>query len=144
MAYVVCIAFFNEEYLIAPIDFIVALRRTKGRGRRTLRSPPSPSSGLHLIHPGMSAAAGKCRLPRVWGNLGICIPVQVAYPQFRILCSFLCSGWYRSRFSRVVGLVSHVFHYWGDGLFVPAAMWCFAMFFRRICADRDWVVSLGG
>ena len=43
-----------------------------------------------------------------------------------------------------VGLMSFVFHYWGDGLFVPAATWRFAMVFRRICADRDWVVSLGG
>ena len=58
LAVVVCIAFFNEEYLISLVDFIVALRRTKGRRRRTLRSPPSPSSGLHLIHPGLSAAAG--------------------------------------------------------------------------------------
>ena len=58
LALVVCFGFFNEEYLIAPVDFIVALRRTKGRGRRTLRSPPSPSSGLHLIHPGVSASAG--------------------------------------------------------------------------------------
>ena len=38
--------------------------------------------------------------------------MQVAYPQFRIWFSFLCSGWYRSRFSRVVGRVSFVFHYW--------------------------------
>ena len=104
--------FTRGEYHIVCVDFIVALRRTKGRGRRTLRSPPSPSSGLHLIHPGcplrrgMTAAAGLCQY---W------IPVSgaVAYPQFRMLCSFLCSGWYRSRFSRVVGLVSHVFHYWG-------------------------------
>ncbi|MDD7774393.1 MAG: hypothetical protein PT954_08275, partial [Eubacteriales bacterium] len=50
--------FTSGEYHIALVDFIVALRRTKGRGRRTLRSPPSPSSGLHLIHPGVSAAAG--------------------------------------------------------------------------------------
>ena len=50
--------FTRGEYRIASVDFIVALRRTKGRGRRTLRSPPSPSSGLHLIHPGLSAAAG--------------------------------------------------------------------------------------
>ena len=63
-AYIVCIAFFNEEYLIAPVDFIVALRRTKGRRRRTLRSPSPPSSGLHLLTPedplrrGISAAAG--------------------------------------------------------------------------------------
>ena len=55
---IVCIVFLNAEYRIALVDFIVALRRTKGRGRRTLRSPPSPSSGLHLIHPGGSAAAG--------------------------------------------------------------------------------------
>ena len=50
--------FTSGEYRIALVDFIVALRRTKGRGRRTLRSPPSPSSGLHLIHPGLTAAAG--------------------------------------------------------------------------------------
>ena len=50
--------FTRGEYHIVCVDFIVALRRTKGRGRRTLRSPPSPSSGLHLIHPGLSAAAG--------------------------------------------------------------------------------------
>ena len=57
---------------------------------------------------GMTAA-------RVYTNLGICIQVQVVYRQFRILCSFLCSGYGRSRFSRVVGLVSFVFHYWGIG-----------------------------
>ena len=39
--------------------------------------------------------------------------MQVDNPQFRMLFCYLCSGWYRSRFSRVVGLVSHVFHYWG-------------------------------
>ena len=99
MAVFVCFAFSNAEYLIALVDFIVALRRTKGRGRRTLRSPPSPSSGLHLIHPGMSAAAGHicCR--------GLCqyrylVSGAAVYRQFRMLCSYLCSGWYRSRFSR--------------------------------------------
>ena len=56
--------FTRGEYHVIRVDFIVALRRTKGRGRRTLRSPPSPSSGLHLIHPGnplrrgITAAAG--------------------------------------------------------------------------------------
>ena len=43
-----------------------------------------------------------------------------------------------------VGFVSHVFHYWGDRSFVPAATVGFAMVFRRICADRDWVDCLGG
>ena len=46
-------------------------------------------------------------------DLGFRYPVQIAYPQFRILCSYLCSALYRSRFSRVVWLVSFVFHYWG-------------------------------
>ena len=130
--------FTSREYRIALVDFIVALRRTKGRGRRTLRSPPSPSSGLHLIHPGcplrrgMTAAAGG-------GNLGNCIQVQTVQPQFRMLCSFLCLGLYRSRFSWVVWLVSHVFHYWGEGLFVPAATVGWAMVYSWICADRGWI-----
>ena len=41
--------------------------------------------------------------------------MQVDNRQFRIWFGFLCSGYARSRFSRVVGLVSFVFHYWGDG-----------------------------
>ena len=57
-AMIVYSGFTRGEYHVIRVDFIVALRRTKGRGRRTLRSPPSPSSGLHLIHPGKSAAAG--------------------------------------------------------------------------------------
>ena len=48
-------------------------------------------------------------------------PVQVAYPQFRILFGCLCSALYRSRFSRVVRLMSFVFHWWGSRSFVPAA-----------------------
>ena len=39
-------------------------------------------------------------LPRVWGNIVSRIPVQFAYRQFRMLCSYLCSALYRSRFSR--------------------------------------------
>ena len=126
--------FTSREYHVIRVDFIVALRRTKGRGRRTLRSPPSPSSGLHLIHPGcplrrgISAAAG-------YANIGFLYPVQVVYRQFRILCSCLCSGLGRSRFSRVAQLVSFVFHYWGERSFVPAVTWRFAMVFWRICAQ---------
>ena len=121
-AYIDSIGFLNEEYLIASVDFIVALRRTKGRRRWTLRSPSPPSSGLHLLTPGIRCG-GALLLPRAWGNVGSFIPVQVVHHQFRILFGCLCSGWYRSRFSRVVGLISHVFHYWGDRLFVPAVTW---------------------
>ena len=35
-----------------------------------------------------------------------------------------------------VGHISFVFHYWWDGLFVPATTWRFAMDIRRITADR--------
>ena len=143
MAYGGCIGFTNGEYRIALVDFIVALRRTKGRGRRTLRSPPSPSSGLHLIHPGGSAAAGH------FGCRGLCqfrylVSGAAVYPQFRMLCSFLCSGLGRSRFSWGVGLWSHVFHYWWGRSFVPAATCGLAIYSRRICADRGWIVCLDG
>ena len=93
-----------------------------------LWTPPHPPGGIRC--------GGAYLLPRAYTNLGSGIPVQVDNRQFRILCSYLCSGLDRSRFSRVVGLVSHVFHYWGDRSFVPAATLGFAIAFRRICADR--------
>ena len=40
----------------------------------------------------------------------------------------------------LVRLRSLVFHYWLDGLLVPAATGSFAIDIRRITADRDWVV----
>ena len=83
-AVVVCFAFFNEEYLIALVDFIVALRRTKGRGRRTLRSPPSPSSGLHLIHPGNPLRRG-ISAAAVDRDIGSCIQVQIFNPHFDVV-----------------------------------------------------------
>ena len=57
------------------------------------------------------------------GGQGFRIPVSgaVAIPQLRILCSCLCPALYRSRFSRVVRLMSFVFHWWGGRSFVPAA-----------------------
>ena len=90
-AYIVSIGFLNEEYLIAPVDFIVALRRTKGRGRRTLRSPPSPSSGLHLIHPGCPLRRGMTAAA-VYTNLGIWYQVQVDNPHFDVMFGCLVFG----------------------------------------------------
>ena len=140
---VVYSGFTSGEYHVIRVDFIVALRRTKGRGRRTLRSPPSPSSGLHLIHPGdplrrgISAAAG---LGQYWNP----VSGAVVTPQFGIWFCFLCLGLDRSRFSRVVGLVSHVFHYWGMDCSCLRLRGVFAKIFRRICADRGWVDCFGG
>ena len=113
--------FFNEEYLIASVDFIVALRRTKGRGRRTLRSPPSPSSGLHLIHPGnplrrgILAAAGLQGFSQLVSGADCLLPL-------RYIVWVLCVRAWTVRVSvDFVGLMSFVFHWWWDRLFIPAA-----------------------
>ena len=52
-----------------------------------------------------------------------------------MLCSYLCSGLDRSRFSRVAQLVSHVFHYWVE------KRRCLCGFNARflITADREMV-----
>ena len=84
LAWIAFFAFFHEEYLIAPVDFIVALRRTKGRGRRTLRSPPSPSSGLHLIHPGYPLRRG-ISAAAVDRDIGFRCPVQVDHRHFDVV-----------------------------------------------------------
>ena len=76
--------FTSKEYHVIRVDFIVALRRTKGRGRRTLRSPPSPSSGLHLIHPGCPLRRG-ILAAAVYANLGF------RYPVLSLLASSECS-----------------------------------------------------
>ena len=143
LAYVVSFCFTNAEYRIALVDFIVALRRTKGWRRRTLRSPSPPSSGLHLLTPGnplrrgITAAAGLGQYSQLYSGASRLSPV----PNMVLLSVF--------------GLVSFAFHSgcWacvahfsllGDRLFVPAATWCFAMYIRMICADRDWIVCLDG
>ena len=54
-------------------------------------------------------------LPRAYRDIGIRCPVLSIIPSSEYGLGALCSGWYRSRFSRVVGLVSLVFHYWGGG-----------------------------
>ena len=76
--------FTRGEYRIALVDFIAPCGGTKGRGRRTLRSPPSPSSGLHLIHPGDPLRRG-ILAAAVDRDIGIRSPVQVAYPHFDVM-----------------------------------------------------------
>ncbi len=83
--------FTRGEYHIASVDFIVALRRTKGRGRRTLRSPPSPSSGLHLIHPGYPLRRG-ILAAAVDRDIGFRYPVQVDHPHFDVMFGGIVFG----------------------------------------------------
>ena len=75
--------FTRDEYHIALVDFIVALRRTKGRRRRTLRSPSPPSSGLHLLTPGNPLRRG-IFAAAVDRDIGILYPVQVDNPHFDV------------------------------------------------------------
>ena len=134
-------AFFNEKYLIAPVDFIVALRRTKGRGRRTLRSPPSPSSGLHLIHPGDPLRRG-ILAAAVDRDLGIRYPVLslLANSEYCLaICVRLCIvrvsvgvlGFSRTFF--IIGGVGRSFLRLHRVL-----LWSIV----GITADREWVVNM--
>ena len=101
---------------------------------------PSPTP---LLTPGGIRCGGAFWLPRVCSNIGSCIQVQVAYPQFRIWFGNLCSALYRSHFSRVVGLVSFVFHYWGEGrLFLRlrwVLQWSFVGFALTAGGSFVWV-----
>ena len=68
---IICIDFTNAEYLIAPVDFIVALRRTRGQRRWTLRESLSSILWTLTPHPGVIRCGGALWLPRF-------IPIQIA------------------------------------------------------------------
>ena len=78
--------FTSGEYHVIRVDLIVALRRTKGRGRRTLRSPPSPWNHACVVRwtpphpPGVIRCGGALLLPRAWGNIGSLYPVLSLIP----------------------------------------------------------------
>ena len=109
LALVACFVFFNEEYLIALVDFIYSsrgrLERDRGFANPLSLSNTSPDPWGNPLRRGILAAAGL-------GQFRIPVSGAVVTRHVRILYSYLCSALYRSRFSRVVGLVSHVFHYW--------------------------------
>ena len=95
-------------------------------------------------HPGGSAAAGHDGCRGFGTHLVSWIPVQIVRPQFGICCSGLCSGRYRTRFSRFRWVL-------GRSFFIIGGMDCsflrlrgvFAKIFRRICANRGWVDCFG-
>ena len=123
--------FTNAEYHIALVDFIYSsrgrLERDRGFANPLSLSNTSPDPWGDPLRRGILAAA-------VYANIGFLYPVQVVTRQFRILFGCLCSGWYRSRFSRVAQLVSFVFHYWGK-VVCSCGYVGFCFFFRRICAQ---------
>ena len=73
-------------------------------------TPLNPLSNHASVVQG-SAAAGLITANReVCTNIVCAIPVQVACRHFDWMCSYLCSGWNRTHFSRDVWLMAYVFH----------------------------------
>ena len=70
--------------------------------------------------------------------------MQVANRHFDFLFGCFVFGPVSLAFQKILlGFVSLVFHYWWEGLFVPAAIVRFAVVFRRICANRGWIDCFG-
>ena len=127
-AWVVCFAFCNGEYHVIRVDFIVALRRTKGRRRWTLRSPSPPSSGLHLLTPGGIRCGGVdvgCRGGQGYSQL--VSGADRSSPLRRDVWVLGVRAWTVRVSVDFAGLWSFVFHWWWDRLYVPAATFDFAV-----------------
>ena len=73
---------------------------------------------------------------------GFRYPVQILIPTSIYRLGALCSALYRSRFSRGAQLGTFVFHYWGRGCSFLRLRRGWAIIFRRICADREWIVNM--
>ena len=117
-------------------------------GKRQGISIPYPSP-TPLLTPEVSAAAGKCRLPRAYRDIGSLYPVQVDTPQVRIWFGCFVFGLWSLAFQKItLGIGSFVFHWWWDRLFVPAATRGFDIVYCRITANRDifsqfrWIQAL--
>ena len=55
-------------------------------------------------------------------DIGSLFPVQIAHPHFDISFECFVFGLRSFAFQKItLGIGSFVFHYWGDGLYVPAA-----------------------
>ena len=94
-------------------------------------------------HPGDVRCGGALLLPRVYRDIGIQHPVLSLLPSSEFYLA-ICVRAGIVRVSVGVPSLYRTFFIIGGRSFVPAAMWCFAMAFCRICADRDWVYCFGG
>ena len=149
LAYVVCFGFLNAEYRIALVGFICSSRghqRTKEKDSAEPLSSMEPRLRGSLdstSSPRGIRCGGAYLLPRAWGNLGSWYQVLslLASSEF---CTAICV---RAGIARVsvglMGLYRTFFIIGGGDRSYLRLRGVFAMFFRRICADRDWIVSFG-
>ena len=124
--------------------FYCSLRGHQRTGTKDSAEPSFPILWTPPHPPGGVRCGGALLLPRVWGNLGIWYPVLSIIPSseysfticvragiVRVSVGLLCYG-------RTIFIISGV-----GRLFLRLRVG-FAMIFCRICANRDWVVCLGG
>ena len=105
---------------------------------------PSPTP---LLTPGGIRCGGafwlpRLRLPRLTGIQDSGIRCRFLIPTSIYRLGALCSALYRSRFSRGAQLGTFVFHYWGVDRSFLRLRRGWAIIFRRICADREWIVNM--
>ena len=132
--------FTRGEYRIALVDFIAPCGGTKEWGRRDLRIPPSPPSGLPPFQPWGIAAAGH------WAAAGLGqyrIPASgaIAYHHFDVRIGCFVFGFVSFAFQMVLfGLYRTFFIIGGKKtLFVYPFLLVFG-----ITADRDYCFNFVG
>ena len=118
--------FTNAEYHIVCVDFICSsrgrLKRDRGFANPLSLSNTSPDPWGDPLRRGILAAA-------VYTNSGSCIPVLSFIPSSESGFAVCVRAGIVRVSVGVLGLGRTFFIIGGDGLFVPAATWCFAFSF---------------
>ena len=79
-AYIVCLVFLQCGIPHRSCRFYCCLAAHQRTRKKDSAEPSFPILWTPPHPPGESAAAGKCRLPRAWDNIGSCIPVLSFIP----------------------------------------------------------------
>ena len=111
LAYIVCIGFLQCGIPYRTCRFHCCLAAHQRTRKKDSAEPSFPILWTPPHPPGVIRCGGVDVGCRGLYQFRYLVSGAIVTRQFRILYSYLCSGWYRSRFSRVDGLVSHVFHY---------------------------------
>ena len=120
--------FTSGEYHVIRVDFIFSsrgrLERDRGFANPLSLSNTSPDPWGYPLRRGILAAAGLQGFSQLVSGADCLLPL-------RYIVWVLCVRAWTVRVSvDFVGLWAFVFHYWWDGLFVPAATVGFAMVYR--------------
>ena len=137
-AVVVCIGFTNGEYHIVYVDLIAP----RGGGWKETGDFDPLSLSNTSPDPGGVRCGGAFWLPRF-------MPIQVAVFRCRSIiassefCSAICVRAGIARVSVGVLGLDRSFFIIGGKVVCSCGYVGFCFFFRRICADRGWIVCLG-